>query len=119
MDYIINPYWFYWIEVADTIKGISIGAMVIFLIAAIILAATAHIDYMFKDNNEGDAKKKVLFICIVGLFLSALVCIFVPSEKTLIEMQIAKMATHNNVDLTIDKIKEIVDYIINGIKEVK
>ena len=119
MDYIINPYWFYWIEVADTIKGISIGAMVVFLIAAIILAATAHNDYMFEDNNEGDAKKKVLFICIVGLVLSALVCIFVPSEKTLIEMQIAKLATHNNVDLTIDKIKEIVDYIINAMKEVK
>ncbi len=119
MDYIINPYWFYWIKVADTIKGISICAMVIFLIAAIILAATAHIDYMFEDNNERDAKKKVLFICIVGLFLSALVCIFVPSEKTLIEMQIAKLATRNNVDLTIDKIKEIVDYIINAMKEVK
>ena len=94
--------------------------MAIFLIAGIILTALTHDDYsLWNDVKKGDAKKKAVFFCLVGFILSALVCIFVPSEKTLIEMQIAKIATHNNVNLTIDKIKEIVDYIINGIKEVK
>ena len=119
MDYIINPAWFYWIEVADTIKAISIGAMVILLIASIVLAATAKIDHDFHDDDECDRKKTVLFICLVGIAVSSLVCIFTPSRNTLIEMQIAKLATKGNVELTIDKVKEIVDYIINAMKEMK
>ena len=120
MDYIINPYWFYWIEVANAIKRISIGTMAIFLVAGIILTAMAHDEYsLWNDVKKGDEKKKAVFFCLAGFILSALAFIFVPSEKTLIEMQIAKLATHNNVDLAIDKIKEIVDYIINAMKEVK
>ena len=119
MDYIINPMWFYWIEVADTIKAISIGAMVVLLISAIILAATASINDEFKENSAAQMKRNVMVLCLIGLAVSALVCIIVPSRDTLISIQIAKLATHDNVNLTVDKIKEIVDYIISAVKEIK
>lgn len=119
MEYIINPMWFYWIEVADTIEALSIGAMVILLISAIILAATASIDDEFKENNAAKTKRNVMVLCLIGLAISAFVCIIVPSRDTLISMQIAKLATHDNVNLTVDKIKEIVDYIISAVKEIK
>ncbi len=119
MDYIINPMWFYWIEVADTIKALSIGAMIVLLISAIILAATASTDDEFGDNNAAKTKRNVMVLCLIGLAVSALVCIIVPSRDTLISIQIAKLATHDNVNLTVDKIKEIVDYIISAVKEIK
>ena len=120
MEYIINPMWFYWIEVADTIKEISIGAMFVLLISAIIiLAATSSIDDEFERKYAAKTKRNVMVLCLIGLAVSALVCIIVPSRDTLISMQIAKLATHDNINLTADKIKEIVDYIISAVKEIK
>ena len=52
MDYIINPAWFYWIEVADTIKAISIVAIVVLLIACIILAIVVGMDRALSDADR-------------------------------------------------------------------
>ena len=38
MEYIINPSWFYWIEVANAVKICSFVAAVILLTASIVLA---------------------------------------------------------------------------------
>ena len=119
MDYIINPAWFYWIEVADTIKAISIVAIVVLLIACVVLAIIAGMDRALGDYTEAKAHLAVCAKCLIFLAIFTLVCIFVPSKKTLMEMQIAKLATRGNVDLTIEKVKEIVDYIIDAMKELK
>ena len=118
MDYIINPSWFYWIEVSDCIKGCAIGAAVILLIAAIILAIVAKLDDDFDEHGSANAKLKVLIYCLVALAVCIAVIIFVPSKKTLIEMMIAQKATYDNVSWTVDQIKEIVDYIITAFKDV-
>lgn len=119
MDYIINPAWFYWIEVANTIKGISIGAIVTLFIACIILAIVVAMDRAFGEDTEGKVHSAIFCKCLIALAVFTLVCVLVPSKRTLMEMQIARLATRSNVDLTIDKVKEIVDYIINAMKELK
>ena len=119
MDYIINPSWFYWIEVSDCIKGCAIAAAIILLIAAIVLAFVAKMDDDFGEDRSATAKRKVLIYCLVALAVCVAVIIFVPSKQTLIEMMIAKKATYDNVSWTIDQVKEAVDYIISAIKEIK
>lgn len=119
MDYIINPSWFYWIEVADCIKGCAIAAAIILSCAAIILAIVAKIDDDFDEHRSANVKRKVLIYCLVALAVCVVVIIFVPSKQTLIEMMIAKKATYGNVSWTIEQIKEAVDYIITAIKEIK
>lgn len=119
MDYIINPSWFYWIEVADYIKGCAIVAAVILLIAAIVLAIVAKTDDDFMEHEDAKKKRKVMAICLVALALFSVVGIFVPSKQTLIEMMIAKTATHDNVSWTIEQVKQAVDYVISAIKEIK
>lgn len=119
MDYIINPSWFYWIEVADYIKGCAMGAAVILLIAVIILAIVAKMDDDFGEDGSATAKRKVLIYCLVALAVCVAVIIFVPSKKTLIEMMIAKKATYDNVSWTLEQVKEAVDYVISAIKEIK
>ena len=118
MDYIINPSWFYWIEVSDCIKGCAIGAAVILLIAAIVLAIAAKSDDDFCEYKSANAKRKVLIYCLVALAVCVAVIIFVPSKQTLIEMMIARTATYDNVSWTVDQIKEVVDYIITAFKDV-
>lgn len=119
MEYIINPSWFYWIEVSDCIKGCAIATAVIFLCAAIILAVVAKMDDDFNEHRSANAKRKVLIYCLVSLAVCVAVIIFVPSKRTLIEMMIAKKATYDNVSWTIEQIKEAVDYVISAIKEIK
>lgn len=119
MDYIINPAWFYWIEVADTIKAVSIVSIVVLLIACIILAIVVGMDRALGDDTEGKVHSAIFCKCLIALTVLTLVCVLVPSKRTLMEMQIARLATRSNVDLTIDKVKEIVDYIINAMKEMK
>ena len=119
MDYIINPAWFYWIEVADTIKAISIITIVVLLIACVVLAIIAGMDRSLGDHTEAKVLFSACAKCLIFLAVSALICIFIPSKKTLMEMQIARLATRSNVELTIAQVKEIVDYIINAIKELK
>lgn len=119
MDYIINPSWFYWIEVSDCIKGCATGAAVILLIAAIILAIVAKTDDDFNEHEDAKKKRKVMAICLVALAVCVVVIIFVPSKQTLIEMMIARTATYDNVSWTIEQVKEAVDYIISAIKDIK
>lgn len=119
MEYIINPSWFYWLEVSDYIKGCSLGAAVILLAASIILAIIAKIDDDFDDPERANAKRKVIIYCLVALAVSVVAGIFVPSKRTLIEMMIAKKATYDNVSWTLEQVKEAVDYIISSIKEIK
>jgi hypothetical protein len=59
--------------------------------------------------------KKLIILCIV-LWI---VCIFIPSKETLIEMQVAKYATYENAEWTVENVKQAVDYIINALKELK
>jgi hypothetical protein len=42
-----------------------------------------------------------------------------PSDDTLIEMMIAKQATYDNAQWTLETLKSAVDYIVNAIKSVK
>lgn len=119
MDYIINPSWFYWIEVADHTKGIAFDVFLILVIAVIVLAIMAKMSADFNEEKEAKVLRKVLCYCLIGLAISAAVVIFVPSKKTLIEMMIAKKATYDNVSWTIEQAKEAVDYIISAIKDIK
>lgn len=119
MEYIINPSWFYWIEVANAVKICSFIAAAILLITSIVLAVASHTDDDFNEHEDAKKKRKVMAVCLVALALFSVVGIFVPSKQTLIEMMIAKKATYDNVSWTIEQVKEAVDYVISAIKEIK
>ena len=44
---------------------------------------------------------------------------FVPSKEALIEMQVARFATYENAEWTLDTVKAAVDYIVESIKSVR
>lgn len=135
MNYIINPSWFYWLQLLSDSKTIItvISALITAgLIVAIIAACVYYaMGYRYRNNIDEDgvawdsdwsnyllAKKfvKILFpITIICLIIS----ILIPSKETLISMMIAKYATKENLSITVDGIKSAVDYIVNAMKEIK
>lgn len=121
---IINPMDLYWIGTLDAVDMFSLilavlsGMAFVGLVCGVIYNAD-----MMKccDNNKryyGICKVWAI-VCGILFLVFALATIFIPDKRTMIEMMIAKYATHENVKLTTDSIKEIVDYIINAIGELK
>jgi len=127
MNYIINPNWFYWINVADGLRTAFTTTAVVFGIIEIIMLVIATICYcQGKDYGENDsdykmAKALIKPIIIAGIVtvVSIVAAVFIPSREALIEMQVAKFATYENAEWTVDAIKGVVDYIVNAIQNMK
>lgn len=119
MNYIINPSWFYFLGVVNAIKVASILGTVFFGIAFGGLGIGMILDGDVYDDDEMKRFRRLLKGLAAGFVISALVLIFVPSKTTLIEMQIARMATHDNVEWTVEQIKSVVDYIIEAARSLK
>ena len=114
-EYIINPSWFYWANVAGELKTLCFIAIFASIIAIILLVLWA-VD-CFK--NEKRIIKKALIISVSILVVSIIGAVFIPSKETLVSMMVAKWATRENIQAGIETIKDIVDYIIEGIKSIK
>ena len=75
-------------------------------------------DMKRRKNDLGNLrtyKKWMLFFLIPGLIF-VLISIFVPGKTTSVEMLVAKTATFDNVNWTVQQVKEIIDYIVVSLK---
>ena len=127
MNYIINPSWFYWINVVDGLRTAFTTVAVVFGIVEIIMLVIAAICYyQGKDYGENDSDYKMakalikpIIIAGIATVVSIVAAVFIPSREALIEMQVAKFATYENAELGIDAIKSAIEYIINAIQSLK
>lgn len=129
MNYIIDPRVFYWMEVLDNVKGLGI-IMAILLGVATICATVwyyvVRIDLISYNGelDEGDKEqlktiKKIVFLCFSLFAVSLLIAVFVPFKQTMMEMLIARYATYENAEWTVESLKSIVDYIVEAFKSVR
>jgi len=119
MNYIINTGVFYWISVLDGLKTLAIVFLVIGSIIAISFGFIGLTDMADMDDEERKAFKTVFRISIPVFVFGLLGTIFIPGKQTLIEMLIAKTATVENAEWTVDAVKQAVDYIVNAIQTLK
>lgn len=123
-DTIINPMDIYWIGTLDAVDIFSLVLAVLNGLAfvGLVCGVIYNADMMTRcDNNNryyGICKAWAI-VCGILFLVFAMAAIFIPGKTTMIEMMIAKYATHENVKLTTDSIKEIVDYIINAMATLK
>lgn len=117
---IINPMDLYWIGTLDAVDTFALIMAITFGITFIsmVFGVIYNLDMMnyCEDNKRYYKICKTCSIVSGILFLVfAVAAIFIPDKTTMIEMMIAKYATRENIQLTTDGIKEVVDYIINAI----
>lgn len=101
MNYIIDPKLFY-------LSGICENIYTTLMVLSILSLLFFTIIILFSADN-GDCKWG-----IVGLIISLCVLIiaqFIPDKETCYAIMVAKMATVENVEFTIEKLKSLVDYI--------
>ena len=128
MNYIINPSWFYWLGVVESMRYFMIAAFIISIAAIIVAIVIVPVDMRmireFPDMSDDERKSvqfftKVLKAAIWALIISGLILLFVPSKETIIGMMIAKQATYENATWTLDALKSAVDYVIQAIQSLK
>ena len=128
MNYIINPSWFYWLGVVESMRYFMIAAFIISIAAIIVAIVIVPVDIRmireFPDMSDDERKSvqfftKVLKAAIWVLVISGLILLFVPSKETIIGMMIAKQATYENATWTLDALKSAVDYVIQAIQSLK
>lgn len=128
MNYIINPSWFYWLGVVNSMRGFMLAAFIVALIivgvALIVIPVNVKLiqDYPSISDDERKVVRfftKALKVSIGVCIVAVLFLVFVPSKETLIEMMIAKQATYENATWTVDALKSAVDYIVQAIQSLK
>ena len=128
MTYIINPAWFYWLSVADNLRSILITGLVICLSLIVICGIASSVAMAAVNDwpslSDGERKRFPIYntifkIAIIATPFFAIAIIFAPSKSTLIEMMIAKFATYENANWTLEAIKSAVDYIVEAVKGMK
>jgi len=115
MDNIINPAWFYWLNVVDNIRTTAEVVMFIVICTAFVTLLLTWFDDSCLTLQKA---KKYLIVIGVILLVAIMIVLFVPSRQAMIEMQVARYATYDNVSLTVDGIKEIADYIVASVKDI-
>ena len=124
-NYIIAPQVFYWINILSIIQtvlgifgGICTAAFICLSIGWIYNACEVE-----KYGNNSDqfymkvCRKWAIITGTLGLIM-VLFSIFIPGKTTSVEMLVAKTATFDNVDWTVQQVKEVVDYIVQAIKTI-
>ncbi len=115
MDYIINPMWFYWLQVADDAKFLlAIAGAIGGIIAIAIWLCVIGNGGM--SIEEGKRVAKIAKWYAIMFWLIFIISIFIPSKQTLIEMEIAKHATYSNVESVKEQIKDAADYILDRLE---
>lgn len=125
---IISPWFFYFARIADTL-GIS---LIIFGGIAILISIIVLYDSHGDDDLTSFVKKSIKGI-IIGVVI-IIIGIFCPSEDTCYKMALAKFATPQNIqaitgyvgdttsnvsDSVSDAIKDIMDYSVDRIYDIR
>jgi len=124
MDYFINPAWFYWFGVCDGLKTLAIILALLAGCTLIVFIAAYIYNYYMAGHYEEN--KNYISICRNGIKWSTivfipllLIAIFTPNKQTMIEMQVASIATKTNAEWSVEQLKGITDYIIERINSVQ
>ena len=111
--YIIEPMWFYWVNVLDSINVFAVFMCILGIVGSVVCFILSHGCY---SDEEYEMWKKRMKICFGALVLSAIIVIFVPSSETLIKMKLAEFGTYENVSIVVETIENMTDKIIEQIK---
>ena len=119
MNYIINPAWFYFLNLSEKL-------FIIALITFIASAFCAFVGCIVRESMRKYGENDIDFIIGSVLWkygfpiaiVSGIIVLFVPTKATVISMMVAKFATYENATWTLDSVKAAVDYIVNAIANI-
>lgn len=122
-NYIIDPSVFYWLHTLSDLKTLATVLAIFLNIGTLVLAGMWIYNYFEFEEYELDRYKHSYALCrrltfsvgIVGI-LCLFAAIFLPDAQTSTEMLVARTATYDNVNWTVEQVKEVIDYIVKALQ---
>ena len=131
MTYIINPWFFYFVNLLGSFWTLISIVLFLAIIGTVGFSVwwlmEAYVsDFFVHDDNESPfAKfcKKIIKVSVIVTIISAVLMVAVPSEETANKMMISSVITKENIEKAKEGAKEgakeIVDYIAEKAIELK
>lgn len=123
-NFIIDPKIFYWINVLGIMQTVAadVGAVCLTLFICLAIGWAYNTDEVKRGCKSNvyymkACKRWTIVTGIIGLIL-IIASIFIPGKTTSIEMLVARTATFDNVNWTVQQVKEVVDYIVKALQSV-
>lgn len=117
MEPIINPLWFYLIDVVDNLSMVSIILLIISILAFAIISFCAVASFI-DDTLEEKEKQiclKYLKMTLKVIIPCATIALFTPNSTTIYKMIIADNITPHNIEVVGNTIEDSIDYIFEKI----
>ena len=115
MTQIINPWWFYLVDVIGSFK---IWCLVLLVFCVLGFGATMLLEYdeVLDESDEVKVIKTLKKMVIVGALVITF-DMFLPTKETCYKMMVASQVTEENIQKAEDVIKNSVDYIFEKINK--
>lgn len=114
MEYVINPMWFYWLQISGGLHVLLLVGGIFALIGGVVIVWIA-VDNPFYNEEETHKMRKISARAISCGIICILVSTAIPTSETLIKMQIAKFGTKDNVETVLQTINDKTDKLIEAI----
>lgn len=68
------------------------------------------------NKNKTESYIKYFIVSFIVSVTAMIISIFIPSKETMEKMMIANYITKNNLEITVDAVKQAIDYITEALK---
>ena len=126
MEPIINPWFFYFIDIGDSLDTLALTIAVItgIIWVGLWIAASIMIDKRCTLTENMQNKyirfcwKKGKFFMII-MIITAIIEIAIPSKSAMVEMAVMQQVTPNNIEKGKEIVKSTTDYIFEKFEKLK
>lgn len=109
MNYIVDPRWFYFVDVVSNMQVFVISAAIVALAAGGVILGVLYAE---SELEAYPKEKRLGKTCVIIGIILCLAAVFIPSKETLIEMEIARHVTYDSAETVVQMIQEATDYIL-------
>lgn len=119
-DPIVSPFLVYIINIADSAKIFSIIIASLFAVAAFVGVVIMLANSGYGSTDDDFKTGKIIFRKSFPVaIIASILAVFIPSEKTMIEMLVFRSLTPELINDGVQKVKEIFDYVVNAINTLR
>ena len=111
MEPIINPWIFYFMSLADGFRDAGFVITIIAFVVGVISILA------YGMENDELMPWKYLKWFVIAFIAGGAISILIPSQETITKMLVASFITPDNVELGVEGVKAIFDYIITTAAE--
>lgn len=118
MNPIVNPLWFYVINVLSTLNEVS-HVLAFLSTASSLLFVGLYIAESHEDEENQINFKIYVKYSLICLVVSSILMILIPTKSVLYQMLVASYVTPDNIQIVQNNTVQFIQQVVDALKEVK